>query len=140
MRSVLSMTELIPPVNWRMCHPIPHRNTLSYQMCYIPCLYTCCYHASAIPPLTHSRQWKIIVGTNQRPVPEPGHLRRAGLSQSHPEQVPPKYLRESSPAQLPRHNAALGRPMLKLWVTRTCSADRYHDSHDPEFPLVPTRS
>ena len=58
----LIMTELIPPVNWRMCHPIPHRNTLSYQMCYIPCLYTCCYHASAIPPLTH-RQWKIIVGT-----------------------------------------------------------------------------
>ena len=29
----LIMTELIPPVNWRMCHPIPHRNTLSYQMC-----------------------------------------------------------------------------------------------------------
>ena len=45
-----------------------------------------------------------------RPVPEPGHLRRAGLSQSPSKEVPPKYLREYSPAQLPRHNAALGRP------------------------------
>ncbi|EJK65266.1 hypothetical protein THAOC_13894, partial [Thalassiosira oceanica] len=46
----------------------------------------------------------------RRPVPEPGDLRRAGLSQSWPEPVPRRFLREYPPANLPRHNAELARP------------------------------
>ena len=45
-----------------------------------------------------------------RPVPEPGHLRRAGLSQSWPEPVPRRFLREYPPAELERQNGQLARP------------------------------
>ena len=46
----------------------------------------------------------------KRPVPEPGHLRRAGLSQSWPEPVPLRFLREYLRAELKRQNGQLARP------------------------------
>ena len=46
----------------------------------------------------------------RQPVPAPGHLRRAGLSQSPPEQVPRQCLRQNRLAGLERHNATLVRP------------------------------
>jgi len=46
----------------------------------------------------------------RQPVPAPGHLRRAGLSQSPPEQVPRQCLRQNWLAGLERHNATLVRP------------------------------
>ena len=49
-------------------------------------------------------------GTSVGPVPEPGHLRRAGLSQSWPEPVPRRFLREYPPAELDRQNGQLARP------------------------------
>ncbi|EJK51180.1 hypothetical protein THAOC_29670, partial [Thalassiosira oceanica] len=54
-----------------------------------------------------------------RPVPEPGHLRRAGLSQSWPEPVPCRFLREYPPADLARQNGQLARPhsvLAILWI------------------------
>ncbi|EJK72197.1 hypothetical protein THAOC_06293, partial [Thalassiosira oceanica] len=52
-------------------------------------------------------------GTSCRPVPdsspEPGHLRRTGLSQSQPEPVPHRFLREYPPADLARQNGKLAR-------------------------------
>ena len=45
-----------------------------------------------------------------RPVPEPGHLRRAGLSQSPPKEVPRRYLRQNRLAGLERHNGQRARP------------------------------
>ncbi|EJK64881.1 hypothetical protein THAOC_14334 [Thalassiosira oceanica] len=47
---------------------------------------------------------------SMRPVPEPGHLRRAGLSQSWPEPVPLRFLREYPRAGIKRHNGQLARP------------------------------
>ncbi|EJK63441.1 hypothetical protein THAOC_15895 [Thalassiosira oceanica] len=44
------------------------------------------------------------------PVPEPGDLRRAGLSQSWPEPVPHRFLREYPPGELARQNGQLAGP------------------------------
>ena len=43
------------------------------------------------------------------PVPEPGHLRRAGLSQSPRKEVPRRYLCQNRLAGLERHNGQLAR-------------------------------
>ena len=52
------------------------------------------------------RSGKVQLG----PVPEPGHLRRAGLSQSPPKEVPRRYLRQNRLAGLERHNGQRARP------------------------------
>ena len=44
------------------------------------------------------------------PVPEPGDLRRAGLSQSWPEPVPHRFLREYPHDELARQNGQLAGP------------------------------
>ena len=49
------------------------------------------------------------------PVPEPGHLRSAGLSQSPRKEVPRRYLRQNRLAGLERHNGKLGRPASSVW-------------------------
>jgi len=48
------------------------------------------------------------------PVPEPGHLRSVGLSQSPRKEVPRRYLRQNRLAGLERHNGKQTRPTGEL--------------------------